>query len=321
MSHEAVNEIPSIVTEIATVSSKPEMVSKIDSSFVTQCLDVLNMGASSLIKFCENIGISLEKMILTFRGAVYIVIERIKTFVYNCIYNLTLYWLLYAPTKVWFFPFHGYQGMNQNEICSRILDISFSNFRNGENSALCEEAIDGVVTGRTTIVIYCLACVLSCLFVVFYLPLLIEFIKYIWTYKERMKQEEYERKQKEQAEKERKKAEDELVAKKAADSAERKLNNAKNKIVKVVISKIFGILGMNDYDSCGKVVEMRGVLDCLHDKEDEVCKRAIQELQWDKKKWKLKGSERISSNIVGLLENIDGYEGSTSIDEEEEDDE
>ena len=44
------------------------------------------------------------------------------------------------------------------------------------------------------------------------------------------------------AEKERKKAEDELVAKKAADSAERKLNNAKNKIVKVVISKIFGIL-------------------------------------------------------------------------------
>ena len=77
---------------------------------------------------------------------------------------------------------------------------------------------------------------------------------------------------------------------------------------------------MNDYDSCGKVVEMRGVLDCLHDKEDEVCKRAIQELQWDKKKWKLKGSERISSNIVGLLENIDGYEGSTSIDEEEEDD-
>ena len=98
MSNEALNEVPSTlvemastVAEIATVSSKPEMVSKIDSSFVTQCLDVLNMGASSLVTLCENIGISLEKMILTFRGAVYIVIERIKTFVYNCIYNLTLY--------------------------------------------------------------------------------------------------------------------------------------------------------------------------------------------------------------------------------------
>ena len=165
---------------------------------------------------------------------------------------------------------------------------------------MCEEAIDGVVTGRVTIVIYCLACVLSCLFVVFYLPLLIEFIKYIWTYKERMKQEEYEREQKEKAEEERKKAEEELLAKKAADSAERKLNNAKNKIVKNVVSKICGILGMNNFESCDKVVEMRGLLDCLHDKEDEVYKRAVQELQWDKKKWKLKGSERVSSSIVGL---------------------
>ena len=94
--------------------------------------------------------------------------------------------------------------MEQKEICSRILDISVSHFRNGENSAMCEEAIDGVVTGRTTIVIYCLACVLSCLFVVFYLPLLIEFIKYIWTYNERMKQEEYQREQNEKAEEERK---------------------------------------------------------------------------------------------------------------------
>lgn len=320
MSHEAVNEIPSIVTEMAAVSYEPEMVSEMNSSLVTQCLGVFNEGTSSLVKLCEKIGISLEKMVLAVHSAVYIFTERIKAFVYNCIYNLTLYWLLYAPTKVWFFTFSGYQGMEQKEICSRILDISVSHFRNGENSAMCEEAIDGVVTGRATIVIYCLACVLSCLFVVFYLPLLIEFIKYIWTYKERMKQEEYEREQKEKAEEERKKAEEELLAKKAADSAERKLNNAKNKIVKNVVSKICGILGMNNFESCDKVVEMRGLLDCLHNKEDEVYKRAVQELQWDKKKWKLKGSERVSSSIVGLLDNINGYEGNTSFEDEDEDD-
>jgi hypothetical protein len=320
MSNEALNEvpstlveIPSMVTEMAAVSYKPEVVSKMNSSLVSKCLGVFNVGTSSLVTLCEKIGISLEKMVLAVHSAVYIFTERIKTFVYNCIYNLTLYWLLYAPTKVWFFPFSGYQGMEQKEICSRILDISVSHFRNGENSAMCEEAIDGVVTGRTTIVIYCLACVFSCLFVVFYLPLLIEFIKHIWTYNERMKQEEYEREQKE-------KAEEELLAKKAADSAERKLNNAKNKIVKNVVSKICGILGMNNFESCDKVVEMRGLLDCLHDKEDEVYKRAVQELQWDKKKWKLKGSERVSSSIVGLLENIDGYEGTTSFEEEDEDD-
>ena len=320
MSYEEMNEVPVIVAEMATMPSNPEVISNIDPSFVTQCLNALNIGVSSFMKWCENIGISIEKMILTFHGAVFIFTERIKTFVYNCIYNLTLYWLLYAPTKVWFFPFHGYQGMNQNEICSRILDISFSNFRNGENSALCEEAIDGVVTGRTTIVIYCLACVLSCLFVVFYLPLLIEFIKYIWTYKDRMRQEEYDREQKEKAEKERKKAEDELLAKKAADSVERKLNNAKNKVVKTVISKIFGIIGMNDHESRNKVVEIRNILDCLHDKEGEQYRRAAQELQWDKKDWILSGNPRVTTNIVGLLENIDNYEGETSYEYEEEDD-
>ena len=33
----------------------------------------------------------------------------------------------------------------------------------------------------------------------------------------------------------------------------------------------------------------------------------------------LKGSERVSSSIVGLLENINGYEGNTSFEDEDDD--
>ena len=134
-----------------------------------------------------------------------------------------------------------------------------------------------------------------------------------------MEQEEYERQQQKEADEERKKAELDLNAKKAAESAERKLNIAKNKVVKTVISKIFGILGMNDHDSRNKVVEMRGVLDCLYDKDGEHYQRALQELQWDKKNWRLRGNTRVTSNIVGLLENVDCYEGDTSFDSFEED--
>ena len=73
---------------MAAVSYEPEMVSEIDSSLVTQCLGVFNEGTSS-VKLCEKIGISLEKMVLAVHSAVYIFTERIKAFVYNCIYNLT----------------------------------------------------------------------------------------------------------------------------------------------------------------------------------------------------------------------------------------
>ena len=40
---------------------------------------------------------------------------------------------------------------------------------------------------------------------------------------------------------------------------------------------------MNNFESCDKVVEMRSILDCLHDKEGEEFQRAAKELQWDKK--------------------------------------
>ena len=185
---------------------------------------------------------------------------------------------------------------------------------------ICEEKIDGVVTGRTTIIIYCLACVLSTLFVMFYVPRMAQVFLYLWTYKDRMRQEEYEREQQREADEERRKADEELAAKKAADSVERKLNNAKSKVVKTVISKIFGIIGMNDHESRNKVVEIRNILDCLHDKEGEQYRRAAQELQWDKKNWILSGNPRVTTNIVGLLENIDNYEGETSYEDEEEDD-
>ena len=175
---------------MAAVSYEPEMVSEMNSSLVTQCLGVFNEGTSSLVKLCEKIGISLEKMVLAVHSAVYIFTERIKA-LYIIVYTiLPCTGSCMLLLRFGSLPFRISRN-GTKEICSRILDISVSHFRNGENSAMCEEAIDGVVTGRTTIVIYCLACVLSCLFVVFYLPLLIEFIKYIWTYNERMKQEEY----------------------------------------------------------------------------------------------------------------------------------
>lgn len=316
MSYEEMNEAPIIVAEMTTTLSNPEVISKIDSSFVTQCMDTVNMGISSFMKWCENILLFMNEMVLMMHATVYIVIHKLCTFLYNCIYSLTLYWLLYAPVGFPFFP--GYEGMDQREICGRLMNIRVTNFLNDENLSICEEKIDGVVTGRTTIIIYCVACVLSTLFVMFYIPRMAQLFLYIWTYKDRMRQEEYEREQQREADEERRKSDEELAAKKAADSVERKLNNEKNKVLKNVISKIFGILGMNDHETRNKVVEMRGVLDCLHDKEGEQYRRVLQELQWDKKSWLLRGNPRVTTNIVGLLENIDNYEGETSFEDEEE---
>lgn len=316
MSYEEVNEAPVIVTEMATTLSNPEMMSNIDSSFATQCMDAVNMGISSFTKWCENILLYMKEMVLTMHTVVYIVIHKLCAFMYNCIYSLTLYWLMHAPTEFPFFP--GYEGMDQREICGRLMKIRVTNFLNDENLSICEEKIDGVVTGRTTIIIYCVACALSTLLVTLYTPRMAQLFFYIWTYKDRARQEEYERKRQKDADEERRKVDEELAAKKAADSVERKLNNEKNKVLKNVISKIFGILGMNDHETRNKVVEMRGILDCLHDKEGEQYRRVVQELQWDKKSWLLRGNPRVTTNIVGLLENIDNYEGETSYEDEEE---
>jgi hypothetical protein len=318
MSHEEMNEVPVTVAEMTTVPSNPEVISNFDPSFVTRCLAALNIGVSSFTKWCEHTLLFMKEMVFALNDAVYIVTHKLCAFLYNCIYSLTLYWLMHAPTGLPFFP--GYEGMDQREVCGRLMNIRVTNFLNDENLSICEEKIDGVVTGRTTIIIYCLACVLSTLFVMFYVPRMAQLFLYLWSYKDRIRQEEYEREERREADEERRKADEELAAKKAADSVERKLNNAKNKVMKTVISKIFGIIGMNDHESRNKVVEIRNILDCLHNKEGEHYRRAAQELQWDKKDWILSGNPRVTTNIVGLLENIDNYEGETSYEDEEEDD-
>ena len=86
--------------------------------------------------------------------------------------------------------------------------------------------------------------------------------------------------------------------------------------------KMTTILSMNDVDAVNKITEMRYLLDSLYDRREENphYRTAVQEIDWQPKRWKIKGTSS-TEVIIHQLENAIAEDiSNANTDREEEDD-
>lgn len=248
--------------------------------------------------------------------------------VYSLIYNGVKYWLLNGPA-IPVFLLGGYQGMEQRDICSLMKNLPSTYFLEGSGKDACDEAIHFEVTSRTTVV---LTTILT-LFFVYGLPRFCQLTYFLWTYADNVRKEEYVREdflRRERQERddsilerqEQRRREEEARQRNARAAVRRNQTMEKNAVLRQTFLKMTTILSMNDVDAVNKITEMRYLLDSLYDRREENphYRRAVQEIDWRPKRWKIKGSSS-TEVIIHQLENAIAEDiSNANTDGEEEDD-
>lgn len=252
----------------------------------------------------------------------------LASLVYRVIYNGVKYWLLNGPT-IPVFLLGGYQGMEQRDICSLMKNLPSTYFLEGSGKDACDEAIHFEVTSRTTVV---LTAILT-LFFVYGIPRFSQLVHFVWTYNDNMRREQYarddflrrERQERDDSileHQQQRRREEEVRQRNARATVRRNQTMEKNAVLRQIFLKMMTILSMNDVDTINKITEMRNILDSLYERRERNLhyQAAIQEIDWQPKRWKIKGSSS-TEVIIHQLENAIAEDiSNANTDGEEEDD-
>ena len=192
-----------------------------------------------------------------------------------------------------------------------------------------EEAIHFEVTSRTTVV---LTAFLT-LFFVYGVPRFSQLVHFLWTYHDNMRREEYarddflrrERQEREDftfARQEQRRKEEESRDRNARAAVRRNQTTEKNAVLRQTFFKLIAILSMNDVDAVNKITEMRNMLDSIYRRQsgNPHYRSAMQEIDWQPKRWKIKGTSS-TEVIIHQLENAIAEDiSNANADSEEEED-
>ena len=299
---------------------------------------LLGIDFSPFLKACIAVWLFLLELCLFLVSNIQGNFHFVASLVYSIIYNGVKYWLLNGPA-IHIFLLGGYQGMEQRDICSLMKNLPSTYFLEGSGKDACDEAIHLEVTSRTTVV---LTAFLT-LFFVYGVPPLAQLVYFLWTYSDKMRREQENREdflRKEEDERddflrrERQERDDFTFARqeqsrKDSESRERNARAAvrrnqtmeKNAVLRQTFLKMIAILSMNDVDAVNKITEMRNMLDSIYRRQNGNLhyRSAIQEIDWQPKRWKIKGSSS-TEVIIHQLENAIAEDISNANTDEEEDD-
>lgn len=270
----------------------------------------LGIDVSPILSACIAVWLFLLELGLFFMSNIQENFHFLASLVYRIIYNGVKYWLLNGPA-IHVYLLGGYQGMEQRDICSLMKNLPSTYFLEGSGKDACDEAIHFEVTSRTTVV---LTAILT-LFFVYGIPRFSQLVHFVWTYNDKMRREEYarddflrrERQEREDftfARQEKRREEEESRERNARAAVKRNQTTEKNAVLRQTFLKMIAILSMNDVDAVNKITEMRYLLDSLYERREgnPHYKTALQEIDWQPKRWKIKGNSS-TELIIHQLDN------------------
>lgn len=287
------------------------------------------IDVSPILSACIAVWLFLLELALFFMSNIQENFHFLASLVYSLIYNGVKYWLLNGPT-IHVYLLGGYQGMEQKDICSLMKNLPSTYFLEGSGKTACDEAIHLEVTSRTTVV---LTAFLT-LFFVYGIPRFSQLVHFLWTYHDNMRREEYarddflrrERQEREDftfARQEQRRKEEESRDRNARAAVRRNQTTEKNAVLRQTFFKLIAILSMNDVDAVNKITEMRNMLDSIYRRQsgNPHYRTAMQEIDWQPKRWKIKGTSS-TEVIIHQLENAiaEDISNANADSEEEEDD-
>ena len=298
----------------------------------------LGIDVSPILSACIAVWLFLLELCLFLASNIQENFYFITSLVYSIIYNGVKYWLLNGPA-IHIFLLGGYQGMEQRDICSLMKNLPSTYFLEGSGKDACDEAIHLEVTSRTTVV---LTAFLT-LFFVYGVPRFSQLLYFLWTYADKMRREQEnredflrkeedvrddflrrERQEREDftfAQQEQRRKDGEARERNARAAVKRNQTMEKNAVLRQTFLKMITILNMNDVDAINKITEMRDMLDSIYRRQNgnPHYRSAIQEIDWQPKRWKIKGSSS-TEVIIHQLENAIAEDISNANTDGEEDD-
>lgn len=290
-------------------------------------VEFLGIDVSPVLSACIAVWLFLLELCLFLVSNIQKNVHLLGSLVYSIIYNGVKYWLLNGPATH-IFLLGGYQGMEQRDICSLMKNLPSTYFLEGSGKDACDEAIHLEVTSRTTVV---LTAFLT-LFFVYGVPRFSQLLYFIWTYADNMRREEYarddflrrERQEREDftfAQQEQSRKDGEARERNARAAVKRNQTIEKNAVLRQTFLKMITILNIDDVDAINKITEMRGMLDSIYRRQNgnPHFRSAIQEIDWQPKRWRIKGSSS-TEVIIHQLENAIAEDISNANTDGEEDD-
>ena len=270
----------------------------------------LGMDYSPLVKACISVWVFLMEVFSFMLSNIGENFYELAKLVYNIQYNAVKYWLLNGP-PVPVFLIKGYHGMEARDICSSMKDLPSTYFLEGSGKKACDEAIHFEVTSRTTVVLT----VFMTLFLVFGFRPFWNFIHFLWTYSDKMRREGYERddflrreiQEREDvtfARQEQLRLDEEKRQRTERSLVKRTETNHKNAVLKQIFNKLLAVLSINGIDTVTQIIEMREMLDSVYERQNENShyRLAIEEMDWQPKRWRLK-NDSPNEVIIHQLEN------------------
>lgn len=287
----------------------------------------LGVDVSPVLSACIAVWLFILELCLFLVSNIQKNVHLLGSLVYSIIYNSVKYWLLNGPA-IHIFLLGGYQGMEKRDICSLMKNLPSTYFLEGSGKDACDEAIHLEVTSRTTVV---LTAFLT-LFFVYGVPRFSQLLHFLWTYADNVRREEYarddflrrERQEREDftfAQQEQSRKDGEARQRNARAAVKRNQTMEKNAVLRQTFLKMIAILNMNDVDAINKITEMRDMLDSIYRRQNGNLhyRSAIQEIDWQPKRWKIKGTSS-TEVIIHQLENAIAEDISNANDDGEEDD-
>lgn len=301
-------------------------------------MSFLGIDVSPVFSLCISVGLFFVDVWLFFVSNIEENFFFLFKLMYMIIYNGVKYWLLNGPV-IPVFLLGGYQGMEQRDICSLMKKLPSTYFLEGSGKDACDEAIHLEVTSRTTVVLTAFLTLL----LVFGIPQFYQLVYFLWTYRDKMRREEEVREdflRKEQNERSDflrrelreqqditlqqendRRINDEKKLQYAKSSAKALETRNKNAVLRQTFLKMIAILGMNDIDAVCKITEMRNMLDSIYrrQKGNLHYRLAIEEIDWQPKRWKIK-HDSSTEVIIHQLENAIAEDIANGSTDEEDDD-
>ena len=288
----------------------------------------LGVDVSPVLSVCITVWLFFLELSLFLVSNIQENLHFLASLVYRVIYNGVKYWLLNGPA-IHIFLLGGYQGMEQRDICSLMKNLPSTYFLEGSGKDACDEAIHLEVTSRTTVV---LTAFLT-LFFVYGVPRFSQLLYFLWTYADNVRREQEsredflrrERQEREDftfAQQEQSRKNGEARERNARAAVKRNQTMEKNAVLRQIFLKMIAILNMNDVDAINKITEMRNMLDSIYRRQNgnPHYRSAIQEIDWQPQRWKIKGSSS-TEVIIHQLENAIAEDiSNANTDGEEEDD-
>ena len=182
------------------------------------------------IDFC-----CIWKAYIGFHSVCSLIIYSIGKFFYDIIFNIVYYWLRHGPTYFFWIPMGGYQGLPEEEICSKIMTTTSFNYRKGTGKDLCLEIIEQTITGRVTFLLG----IFTALFIILSYYHLPEFIRWLynwWNYEEIKKRRE-------------------------TQTQNRKTTLKKNEMYKMIVNQVASLVKPNTTEVLSVVVGIRNIFD------------------------------------------------------------